>query len=1276
MKNKVFIKILLLIVFLSNIQLSFSQVSADLMKYWYYRNRLKYFVVNGNKVGEGQIVCIRNRMGCDPRIDNPDGKGGNVDWGQPGKHDGYYIGVLATEYYLLEQNGQDTDAAHTLTELQNALTTFIVNWDEAAKQYWGRPSLQNGFFMRGNTPIGFFDTIQKMSNLNTTGNGFTANGKSHLSLLNKGLDTTDTWNSHDTTFGHFPRGHPGYGNYTHSSLCFPPPCGPMPQAMSQDEAIIMLLGCSLAAELADGTVKQMAKTECDLVLTYMLNCQLQNGPLPFTIFNPNGSIPSTSLGPSTFTHGPGLCESGFQITGNWKYRIWHDLWRNPAQDIAWMADINFGWGNNDLTATCLAMGNYASWRIKKITHNNNWDTFYLLLWEVLNDNRRGKNDQKELLKKTTDQLDNAPCEGPYCYLPGVHAGGGWASDYKWSKDKNAQDNGTDFTGNYNGADYMLLYNLYHIMTRLTSPFYVSYINRNLVDTVKASTNFIGYSTITSKQIIEPSSAPIVNYKAGDSIDLKKGFHALHGSTFHAYIGTVDCSDAQSITPYYDSLISAPKIPYDTREETDTLENNNIYLPCPNDTLKFTSKLCDTCSSFYWDFGNGQTSTLQYPKVFYANPGTYNVKIILVDTSGVADTALFTVTAPDCRIHGFLNENPSCGGAPIAGVSLYLTYNGNHVNSVTPAVTQSDGSFQFNSTELYQLFPDTNYYTITSSSGIAIEEGVAKTINDWMDQSPLSLYYATTVSQKWVARYNGISSLNDEGSAIDLQGNIYVTGFTTSSSTGSDMLTIMYDSLGSQKWAVPYDGNNTSILCDTSRAITVDASGNAYVTGVSCFSDYNVINTVSYAKDGTKRWVQQYPTTSCALATANCILQDHAGNIIVGGTSALCSGGKKIFNILKYKNTGSFIRSTYYTGPATVPNDNLTALIVDTKSNIYATGYSQGIGTNYDMVTVKFDSSGHQLWVARYNNVDNGNDYTYSNAIDNSGNIIVTGYSHRISGKDEIVTINYNPVNGDTNWVRVYNSDTHDYAYKALCDNANNIYICGYSGDVSSSGLLALKYDTNGNLLWNKYSLTSNNFIFKSAALDIAGDLYITGTTKNQNGYTDITTQKINSDSSIQWTIPYNGSANNNDVPSSIMVSAKGNVYVNGYSIGSGTGYDFVTLKYTQCLSTANLLAPNPNSNSNDNISPNTISAASGNVSVKVIPNPNNGNMQIVYEIPENTIGTFEVYNLIGNELFSYPLIGGKNTFSISRSDLNPGIYFYRVTSGNNIIAKDKIVVIK
>ncbi|MFH0867496.1 MAG: T9SS type A sorting domain-containing protein [Bacteroidota bacterium] len=69
-------------------------------------------------------------------------------------------------------------------------------------------------------------------------------------------------------------------------------------------------------------------------------------------------------------------------------------------------------------------------------------------------------------------------------------------------------------------------------------------------------------------------------------------------------------------------------------------------------------------------------------------------------------------------------------------------------------------------------------------------------------------------------------------------------------------------------------------------------------------------------------------------------------------------------------------------------------------------------------------------------------------------------------------------------------------------------------------------------------------------------------------------------------------------------------------------------------------------------------------------------MQIAYELPENTNGTFEVYNMIGEKLFSYSLYSGKNTFSISRSGLNEGIYFYRAIAGNKQIAADKIVVIK
>jgi len=624
-----------------------------------------------------------------------------------------------------------------------------------------------------------------------------------------------------------------------------------------------------------------------------------------------------------------------------------------------------------------------------------------------------------------------------------------------------------------------------------------------------------------------------------------------------------------------------------------------------------------------------------------------------------------------KIAGTLSENPSCSEEPVSGDTLLLKKHleTGRTTDVAFAVTQTDGSFSFNEDSL-ATFDTTALYSLVTKRDFSLDSVGNKTLREWTEAGPLSLTLAK-VNQEWVARYNGADSLNDVTSALDLQGNIYVTGATSSNITAYDMLTIKYDSSGTQKWAATYRASN-NYKNDNARAITVAASGNVYITGESDTTGVSLLTTLSYTTSGTLRWIRKYQPSTCAQASAKCILQDHAGNIIVGGTSSCSSpSGKKIFTILKYDTNGNLLWSANYTGPATVPVDYLTALAVDDSNNVYASGFSQGVGTNYDMATVKYNSSGTQLWVARYDNADNGNDYAYSNTVDNNGNIIVTGCSHRSSGNDEIAVIKYNP-GGTRNWVSVYNSDTHDYALKALCNDSNEVYIGGYTGSTYSSGMLALKYNAGGSLLWQKYSLTSDMFNFRSAALDNADNIYITGTTViNDPKNTDITTQKLNSEGEIQWTVTYNGPAGNVDFPTQIIISANGNVYVSANSIGNSTYYDFTTLKYSQCLSTAeNLRTTNPN------VSTNIVNTVTENSSILVIPNPNNGNMQVAYEIPENTTGTFEVYNMMGKKLFSYSLFSGKNTFSISRSDLNQGIYFYRATAGNKQIGADKIVIIK
>ncbi len=153
--QKQYKKIFLVILFICFSTLSFSQIQADMMKYWYYRERLKYFVVSGDKQGESQIICVRNKINAE----NDPGNNSlwkNADYGQHGKHTGFYLGVLATEYYLLNKNGQYSDAAKTYNELYLALNAIKVYWDEQAEPFWGEDASFNGFFIRGNVPCDFF----------------------------------------------------------------------------------------------------------------------------------------------------------------------------------------------------------------------------------------------------------------------------------------------------------------------------------------------------------------------------------------------------------------------------------------------------------------------------------------------------------------------------------------------------------------------------------------------------------------------------------------------------------------------------------------------------------------------------------------------------------------------------------------------------------------------------------------------------------------------------------------------------------------------------------------------------------------------------------------------------------------------------------------------------------------------------------------------------------------------------------------------------------------
>jgi len=190
--------------------------------------------------------------------------------------------------------------------------------------------------------------------------------------------------------------------------------------------------------------------------------------------------------------------------------------------------------------------------------------------------------------------------------------------------------------------------------------------------------------------------------------------------------------------------------------------------------------------------------------------------------------------------------------------------------------------------------------------------------------------------------------------------------------------------------------------------------------------------------------------------------------------------------------------------------------VDGSGNVYVTGWSGGSGTADDYATIKYLPNGDTAWVRRYNGPVNGVDTAYAIAVDGSGNVYVTGSSGGSGTADDYATIKYLP-NGDTAWVRRYNgpANNFDAAYAIAVDGSGNVYVTGWSGGSGTADDYAtIKYLPNGDTAWVRR---------------------------------------------------YNGPANNFDAALAIAVDGSGNVYVTGWSGGSGTGKDYATIKYVQFL---------------------------------------------------------------------------------------------------------------
>jgi hypothetical protein len=322
-------------------------------------------------------------------------------------------------------------------------------------------------------------------------------------------------------------------------------------------------------------------------------------------------------------------------------------------------------------------------------------------------------------------------------------------------------------------------------------------------------------------------------------------------------------------------------------------------------------------------------------------------------------------------------------------------------------------------------------------------------------SALTVKYDTNGNQLWTAPYDG------DGIAMDTGGNSLVTGWN------SGFNTVKISPTGTELWSATYYRNQSQGPW-LSQAVVVDADSNVYVAGVTtdgCFVDggetwcYANFSAVKYDWDGNQLWTATIVLGTCFYVQVSGMALDAEGALYVAATplnqvsyqtfkyapdgtlvwaatpsddtdsrvhalavdhtqSVLMTGAIPSnflpdytplfsYGTLKLDTNGATLWTTLYPMSAAATSV-ANAIAIDQGNNCYVTGYSPDTNAANDIVTIKYGPNGNQVWLQRYTSPGNSNAVGNTIAVDNNGNVYVTGYETTAAGGTEIVTIKYSP----------------------------------------------------------------------------------------------------------------------------------------------------------------------------------------------------------------------------------------------------------------------------
>ncbi|MDX2173382.1 MAG: T9SS type A sorting domain-containing protein [Bacteroidota bacterium] len=513
-------------------------------------------------------------------------------------------------------------------------------------------------------------------------------------------------------------------------------------------------------------------------------------------------------------------------------------------------------------------------------------------------------------------------------------------------------------------------------------------------------------------------------------------------------------------------------------------------------------------------------------------------------------------------------------------------------------------------------------------------------------------------RQWGTYYGGSSGDDSYSCCTDPTGNVYLSGFTSSSGGtviatlgshqtniggGNDAFLVKFNTAGIRQWATYYGGAGS----DLAEYCATDASGNIFICGVS--------NT----------------SIGTAIATA-------------GAHQPLNGGGANDAFLVKFDNTGTRVWGTYY---GSIGTEYAISCCTDPSGNVFmcgtapssaviaTTGAHQTIygGGTLDGYLVKFNSLGIRQWGTYYGG--SGSDYARICKTDGFSNIFLSGHSDSNNGTTIATVGSHQNVNvgGLDNFLVKFADCPAVQSAPTDLNSTINTSVCA----IGSFSINVLGYGAIG---W---------FTFATGGTAIGtGTTYITPTLTNTTTYyaQDSSGCGVSPRTPITVTVYPNPTIMATSSSTAICVGQTANLIVTGantytWNNGSTSSTQVVSPIVT---TTYTVNGTDANGCSNSAFITQSVSLCTGINSVaealeatlQIFPNPSN---EILNVISTSSITDIQILNTLGQVVYQSAVTNvipsgvEEQKSSIKIQQLSNGIYFVKILSGNKVIITQKII---